>query len=67
MNESADATFIAMELVAGESLKQVLERCGLAPALLLDVARQIAEGLGEAHRTGVLHRDVKPTNKTIIA
>lgn len=62
VNESASAPFIAMELVTGESFKQILGRGGLAPTLLLDLARQIAEALGEAHRAGVLHRDIKPAN-----
>jgi serine/threonine-protein kinase len=51
-----------MELVAGESLKETLQRRSLARAQLLDVARQIAEGLAEAHQAGVLHRDIKPGN-----
>ena len=59
----ADGTpFIAMELVQGESLKQTLQRGALARAQLLDLARQIAEGLNEAHQAGVLHRDIKPGN-----
>ncbi len=59
----ADGTpFIAMEVVSGESLKQVLQRGALAPSPLLEVARQIAEGLHEAHQAGVLHRDIKPGN-----
>ena len=59
----ADGTpFIAMELVSGESLKQVLERGSLPRESLSAIARQIAEGLNEAHQAGVLHRDIKPAN-----
>jgi non-specific serine/threonine protein kinase len=62
VNESESTPFIAMELVNGESLKQILQRGALAPAQLLDIARQIAEGLHEAHLAGVFHRDIKPAN-----
>src|ERR1700682_364394 len=62
VSESEQTPFIAMELVNGESLKQVLQRGALPPAQMLDVARQIAEGLHEAHQAGVFHRDVKPGN-----
>jgi len=62
VGEAEGAPFIAMELVSGESLKNVLQRGPLPPAQLLDVARQIAEGLHEAHQAGVLHRDIKPGN-----
>ena len=62
VNESNDQPFIAMELVNGESLRQKLQRGPLPPQQLLDIARQIAEGLQEAHLAGVYHRDIKPAN-----
>src|SRR5262245_49093653 len=62
VNESGDVPFIAMELVTGESLKQMLLRGALRPQPLLEIAQQIAEGLHEAHQMGVLHRDIKPAN-----
>lgn len=62
VNEWENAPFISMELVTGQTLKQILPRGGLAPARFLDIARQIAEGLQEAHRAGVYHRDIKPSN-----
>jgi serine/threonine protein kinase/Tfp pilus assembly protein PilF len=62
VSETTGAPFIAMELVEGESLKQVLERGALGPGQLVEIARQIAEGLAEAHLRGVLHRDIKPGN-----
>ena len=62
VNEAEDLPFIAMELVTGASLKQVLQRGVLDTAQFLDIARQIAEGLQEAHHAGVFHRDIKPAN-----
>ncbi len=62
VSEADRAPFIAMELVVGESLKQLLSRGALPPEQLLDVAQQIAEGLNEAHKSGVLHHDIKPAN-----
>jgi serine/threonine-protein kinase len=52
-----------MELVEGEPLSSVLQREGaLDPATTLDLLRQTAFALAEAHRVGVVHRDVKPGN-----
>jgi len=62
VSDSKNAAFISMELVIGETLKQILQRGALAPAQFLDIARQIAEGLQEAHHSGVYHRDIKPGN-----
>ena len=62
VNESEDQPFIAMELVTGLTLKQILQRGALDPAQFLDIARQAAEGLQEAHNAGVFHRDIKPAN-----
>jgi serine/threonine protein kinase/cytochrome c-type biogenesis protein CcmH/NrfG len=62
VNESEDQPFIAMELVTGSTLKLILQRGALDPAQFLDIARQIAEGLQEAHGAGVFHRDIKPAN-----
>ncbi|MBI2956540.1 MAG: protein kinase [Acidobacteria bacterium] len=62
VNDTEATPFIAMELVKGESLKRRLQRGSVAPGALLEVARQIAEGLQEAHQAGVLHRDIKPAN-----
>ena len=55
-------TFIAMELIAGESLKDELAR--EAPTLRrgLELATQVAEGLARAHEKGIVHRDLKPGN-----
>jgi serine/threonine-protein kinase len=55
--------FIAMELLAGESLTLRLARCGrLEPEVACEIARQVASALDAAHHADVLHRDLKPDN-----
>ncbi len=63
LGEEGMALFITMEYVRGEDLKSVIRRMKvLAPGTAVSIARQVAEGLGEAHRLGVVHRDLKPSN-----
>ncbi len=55
--------FIAMEFIDGISLDKVIESEGkLPPARAVNIARQIALSLAEAHEKGIVHRDVKPHN-----
>jgi len=55
--------YIAMELLDGEDLESRLEREGrLSEAQTLEIVRQVASGLAEAHEQGVVHRDLKPQN-----
>jgi serine/threonine-protein kinase len=54
--------FIAMALYEGETLKERLVRGPLAVAEAIEIAAQIARGLGAAHAQGIVHRDVKPGN-----
>lgn len=55
--------YIAMELLSGSTLRQVLERDGpLSTVRTIHIARQICRSLSEAHALGVIHRDLKPSN-----
>ncbi len=55
--------FITMEYVSGEDLRSSIRRFGQLPiAKSISIAKQICEGLSEAHRLGVVHRDLKSNN-----
>lgn len=53
--------YIAMEFVAGISMRQAIKR-GLRSDATFDIMRQILMALREAHAIGVIHRDLKPEN-----
>jgi serine/threonine-protein kinase len=61
--ESDGLVYLVMEYVEGEPLSRIMAR--EAPLSLdrsVDLARQIADGLGSAHELGIVHRDLKPDN-----
>jgi serine/threonine protein kinase/Tol biopolymer transport system component len=62
IGEQDGQTFIAMELLEGQTLKQKIGPPPLPLETLLDYAMQIAAGLEIAHKNGIVHRDVKPSN-----
>ena len=63
INRENDTYFITMEYVPGEDLKTVIKRTGqLSEGEAVPLAAQVCEGLTEAHRLGVVHRDLKPQN-----
>ena len=55
--------YITMEYVTGEDLKSMVRMMGqLSVGKALFIAKQVCEGLAEAHRKGIVHRDLKPQN-----
>ena len=63
LNEEQGIHYITMEYVRGEDLKKLIRKIGqLSAGQAIPIAKQICEGLGEAHRLGVVHRDLKPQN-----
>jgi serine/threonine protein kinase len=61
--EHGGRQFIVFEYVAGENLKQLINRRGPAPVTTaLELGIQMARALSFAHQQGLVHRDVKPQN-----
>ncbi len=54
--------FIAMELVQGEGLEKIMKTGPVDPGKALELCRQVALALDYAHKQGIVHRDVKPSN-----
>jgi len=66
LGEESGLYYIAMEYVPGENLKSFIRRSGhLTVSKAVSIARQVCQGLAEAHRFGVIHRDLKPSNVMI--
>jgi two-component system, LytTR family, response regulator len=63
--EAEGVTFVAMELVRGETVAALLKRGSLSLERVVAVALEVADGLAEAHVLGIVHRDLKPTNVMI--
>jgi len=63
LNEERGTQYITMEYVPGEDMKSTILRVGhLSVGKAVSIAKQVCEGLMEAHRRGVVHRDLKPQN-----
>ncbi len=66
--EEQPLPYLVMEFIPGETLQQRLDRTGpLETPEVLQIGRQIAEGLAAAHAQGLIHRDIKPGNILIEA
>lgn len=62
VDEAEDQTFIAMEFIEGQSLKDKLKFGPMDIDEAKDIAIQVAKGLEKAHKKGIIHRDIKPAN-----
>ena len=62
VDEQDDVMYIAMELVEGESLADLIAGANLSRNDAVRITRQVAEALAEAHSKGIVHRDIKPEN-----
>ncbi len=63
INEEKGTHYITMEYVSGQDLKGLIRQTGqLAVGTSISIAKQICDGLSEAHKAGVVHRDLKPHN-----
>jgi serine/threonine protein kinase/tetratricopeptide (TPR) repeat protein len=63
LNTSEGTYYITMEYVSGQDLKGLIRQSGrLAVETAVSIARQVCDGLEEAHGLGIVHRDLKPGN-----
>ncbi len=62
LDDASRVHFLAMELVLGEDLSEHLKRGAIPVEEAVEIAKQIAEALEEAHEHGIVHRDLKPAN-----
>ena len=62
IGQADSVSYIAMELVQGRTLREVIVEGPVPPKRVLAFAAQIADALAKAHEAGIVHRDLKPDN-----
>src|SRR5208283_3975434 len=62
LGQDGSTHYIAMELVEGKTLRELLVAGSLTIRKVIEIAAQVAEGLAKAHEAGIAHRDLKPEN-----
>jgi predicted ATPase len=65
LGQEGSTHYIAMELVEGKTLRELLVAGSLPMRKAIEIAAQVAEGLTKAHEAGIAHRDLKPENLMI--
>jgi serine/threonine-protein kinase len=66
IGREGDVAYMAMELLEGTELREMMLKGRLPLPFALDVVAQVADGLAHAHEHGVVHRDIKPANIMIM-
>jgi serine/threonine-protein kinase len=62
IGEQSGEPYLVMELLQGQTLKDLIDYRTVQVDEIISVAREVAEALGAAHAKGVIHRDIKPAN-----
>ena len=63
LSKEGGTYYITMEYVPGEDLKSLIKKNGpLSPGKTVFIAKQVCQGLAEAHKSGIIHCDLKPQN-----
>ena len=62
IGHESEVTYLAMELVDGATLRDLLAEGAMPVRRMLAIAAQVADGLAKAHGSGIVHRDLKPEN-----
>lgn len=66
IGREGEISYMAMELLDGIDLRELLKRRQVSLPLALDIVAQSADGLAYAHERGVIHRDIKPGNIMVV-
>ncbi|MBL0143533.1 MAG: serine/threonine protein kinase [Betaproteobacteria bacterium] len=67
VGREGDVAFMAMEMLEGRELRDLIRGGSLAPSEAVEIAARVAEALACAHECGVIHRDVKPGNIMVLS
>jgi serine/threonine-protein kinase len=66
VGREGDIAFIAMEVVEGRELRELIREGQVTPVLAIEIAILVADALAFAHERGIVHRDIKPGNIMVL-